>query len=459
MRFRQLVAAIRDARLYGLDPDDYALRRLQDEGLPAPERERLARESFVSLATDIRDGRTSPRLTFTEDEMAVREGGHPDLLRALAGTEDVQTVIRSLRSDNPLQEELTRALHLYQDYAATGGFPQVTISGDLLERGDTGQGVESVAERLRREGFLHPATRGYKGNGAVYDRSLEDAVKRFQRSRGLTDDGIVGPETVARMNETAEELVDQIQLNLERARWLPQEFEETYVLVNAAAFAMTLHHHGRVEDRIDVVVGTRHDQTPVFADMIEHLVINPYWNVPESILREEIAPKVARDLSYLDRKGYEAVRGWGANTVTVDPASINWGALPADLSFRVRQKPSPTNALGEVKFMFPNKYAVYLHDTPADALFDRTTRTFSHGCIRVERPRDFASWLLTRTGGDLSAVDQIGAPGRNVVRLPRHVPVYVTYMTVETSADGTVFFYDDVYGRDDDLAAAMGGIT
>ncbi|MBT8473440.1 MAG: L,D-transpeptidase family protein, partial [Marinicaulis sp.] len=294
---------------------------------------------------------------------------------------------------------------------------------------------------------------------ALYDETLAGAVKRFQKSRGIVPDGIVGPNTLEKMNVAPEELVNNIRINIERARWLPQDFSERYVLVNIARFTVGLYENERLQQEIKTVVGKYHQQTPVFAGSMSYVVFNPYWNVPFSILRDEIAPKVLEDTDYLAKNNYEVVRGWDDETAEiVDPKSIDWNdVIAGETDIRVRQKPGPSNALGRVKFMFPNEYAVYLHDTPAQALFERTDRAFSHGCIRLDEPLEFAEWVFSRSSDwDYDKIEAVlAAETRETVPLETEIPVYVTYFTAWAGPDGDVYFLDDVYNRDSKLAAAL----
>ena len=471
----------------GFDTELYGLSHLQrlaaSEGQADQAQLELdASRSFAEFALDTRDGRISPRIDFTEDELAGRETEKASFLRSIQQGKSPEQVMTALRRDNPLQTRLIKALAEYARLAKDGGWEAVEISSDALETGDTGLDVEHVAERLRLEGFFKAdleyretapsaaptdassirateasQTATKAKHAAYFDEGLAEAVEAFQISRGIEPDGIVGPDTLARMNEPVEALIDNIKLNLERARWLPQDFSERYVLVNIAAYSTVLYEKERLQSRIRTVVGKDHQQTPVFAGSMSYMVVNPYWNIPESIVRNEIAPNLREDLGYLSEKNMELVDGWGDNPNVIDAASIDWSDLPTPLGFRMRQKPGETNSLGLVKFMFPNEYSVYLHDTPADALFDKTKRAFSHGCIRLADPIKFANWVLEETEGyDGARVEEIIAGGeRTVIQLDQEIPVYITYFTAWSDVEGNIFFYDDIYKRDRTLRQAI----
>jgi murein L,D-transpeptidase YcbB/YkuD len=296
-----------------------------------------------------------------------------------------------------------------------------------------------------------------RGKTAVYTPRLENAVKAFQRSRGIRVDGAVGPNTLERMNETPEQLVELLTLNLERARWLPQDFAPRFLLVNIADFTVSAYEDERKAFSMRTVVGTRYDQTPTFADEMEYVVGNPYWNIPESIMVEEIAPKQAENPGYLRSKNMEVVEGWTVDAEPIDASMIDWADVDGSEDWRVRQRGGPTNSLGLIKFIFPNEYAVYLHDSPAESLFDRPDRTFSHGCIRVEEPAKLAEWVLEGTGyGSAGAVERLLASGeREQIFLEENLPVYITYMTAWPGDDGRVRFVEDVYGRDAGIETAL----
>lgn len=467
----------------GFDPEVYGLsylRKLEDR-LGKDNRARLeleASRSFAEFALDTRNGRISPRIDFTQDELAGRDRDKASLLKGVRESKSPKKFIAALRRDNPAQARLIQALANYTRLQRDGGWKTINIETDLLEVGDTGPGVERIAERLRAEGFFKAdvAYKEIKPEGAastdpapaetasetttpvaLYDTALSEAVEAFQVSRGIEPDGIVGANTLERMNVPVEALIENIRLNLERARWLPQDFADRHVLVNIAAYSAGLYENERLQSKIRTVVGKYHQQTPVFAGSMSYIVANPYWNIPESIVRNEIVPKMQEDGSYLTRKNMEIVSGWEDEPEIIDPENINWADLPEPLGFRIRQRPGESNSLGLVKFMFPNDYSVYLHDTPADALFDETKRAFSHGCIRLADPMKFAGWVLEETQEyDRKRVEEIITEGeQTVIQLDEEIPVYITYFTAWAEKNGTVFFFDDVYKRDTKLKNAI----
>lgn len=468
-RLKDYLAVLSNADRYGLNPDNYNyswLRANARRGASATSRdiEFEASRSFAALARDIRDGQINPQIDMTEEELKGRQLAADELLASFAANPKPESFFASLRRDNPVQAALTKALDRYEGYVREGGWEPVTLHANKLEVGSRGDDVVAIAKRLRAEGFFSDLVKTAPAGGdeaagdkrePVYSEALADAVSRFQESRGIVPDGIVGPETLARLNEPAEQLVDSIRLNMERARWLPQDFSERYILVNIARYTVGLYENERLVDEMRAVVGKYHQQTPVFAGSMSYVVVNPYWNVPISITRDEIAPQAAKDPDYLKKKNFEVVRGWGDNEEVIDASDIDWDDLPDAPDFRVRQTPGPQNSLGYVKFMFPNDYNVYLHDTPADSLFEETDRAFSHGCIRLEDPKRMASWVF-KDADNKDDIDTLIEKGeRTQISLEREIPVYVTYFTAWAGADGDVYFLPDVYDRDQRIAAAI----
>ena len=259
---------------------------------------------------------------------------------------------------------------------------------------------------------------------------------------------------------SAERRVRQLDANLERMRWLPRDLGDRAVVVNIPAFRLQAFEQGRAALTMKVVVGREWGdrETPVFADSMATVVINPYWNVPAGIARDEIVPKARRDRGYLTAHDYEVVHGWGNDAPTISPWSVTSAQLAAiGNGYRIRQRPGPGNALGRIKFLFPNDYAVYLHDTPADQLFDERVRAFSHGCVRVEAPVALAAWVLGQQGWDASRVrSAMATRDRRPVTLDRKIPVYLMYLTA-FGRDGTLHFRDDIYDLDQRLIARLDG--
>ena len=346
------------------------------------------------------------------------------------------------------RERLDGALDRYRQIAGRGGWSTVP-GGDLVEPGDTASAqVQALRDRLAATGELQ----GADARGDVYDGRLAGALAAFQARHGLTVDSLLGGNTRTALNVSAADRVAQIEATLDRWDQLP-DFpdgpDDRYVIVNVPEFRVRGFEGNREAVQMEVVVGAAYDgrETPLFHDEMEEVVFRPYWNVPPSIAREELVPQGA---AALERKGFQIVPNYNADAEVYDMTARNLQRV-ANGSLRIRQEGGPENSLGLVKFLFPNQYAVYLHDTPADQLFEEADRAFSHGCIRLERPADFGAWVLGPQGWDESRVRQAMTTGdRQVVDLREKIPVYIVYLPVWADQQGVVHFAPDVYDRVDE---------
>lgn len=379
---------------------------------------------------------------------------HTHLAEALARALDRGQLASFLEGLGPRHRAfraLQASLPRHQRILATGGWPTVD-QGPPLQRGDCGPRVAQLRERLSASGDGVPASRR-----TCFDLRLETAVRHFQHRHGLAVDGVVGSSTLAALNVPVEARIRQIQLNLERWRWMPQDLGPRYVLVNIPAFELQLADTGRVVHTLRTVVGREDRPTPTFASTITYLELNPYWHVPATIARQDLLPKIQADPGFLMRRGFHVFDSWQADAREIDPLSIDWSRLSEDhFPFRLRQKPAAHNALGRVKFMFPNEQSVYIHDTPARSLFRRSSRPFSSGCVRVEKPLVLARYLLHRQDRDQARLSQaLASDRRRVVILDEPVPVYLVYRTAWAAGDGAIHFAEDIYDRDRGLLQAM----
>ena len=463
---RALVAAIENAEDDGMEPADYPLPTLRrmlavaEAGSAGTELlidlEFLLTGTYLVFASHALAGRVDPE---TVDPAWHIERRRDDAvvtsLESALQSGRVAETLRELFPDNGRYRQLRKALARYRAIDADSGFTRID-AGPALRPGDRSERVMALRERLRQSRDL-PAEAAMVDDAGYYDTQLEDAVRAFQRRHGLEVDSIVGPRTLEAMNVSAEDRVRQILVNLERWRWLPGDLGARHLLVNIAAFELELVMDDRVVDTQRVIVGRDYRQTPVFAGRMTYLVFNPSWEVPTSIAVRDVLPQVRRDPEYLERMGFQVLRGWGAAQQEIDPARIDWQSVSArGFPYRFRQRPGPLNALGQVKFMFPNQYAVYLHDTPARELFDRAERAFSSGCIRVESPLRLARLVLDDDRWDDAAIGRVLIDGRErTVSLARPVPVYLQYMTAWADENGTVHLRRDLYDRDTRVADAL----
>jgi murein L,D-transpeptidase YcbB/YkuD len=352
-------------------------------------------------------------------------------------------VAKSLQELTPAHRQYTQlrdALARYREIAQRGGWPLVP-QDTKLKPGQRHPNVAAVAARLAASGDY---TGKIGEQDPEYGADLQEAVKRFQRRHGLEPDAVIGRAVVAQMNVPADARVQQIALNLERWRWLPRDLGDRHILVNIPEYRLEVWEKDQVPLTMRVVVGKKDTPTPIFADDMTHVVFSPYWNVPSEIAKNETVPSALRDPAFLQRTNMEVLDKSGK---VVDPSSVDLASVS---EYRFRQRPGSSNSLGLVKFMFPNQYNVYLHDTPADSLFARATRSFSHGCVRVEQPEQLARYVLgDKTEWTPERISEAMHAGtERTVKLTQPLPVYLGYWTARVSADGIVQFRDDIYGID-----------
>jgi len=369
-----------------------------------------------------------------------------DLLNRALDSGDVAEALKSVLPRHAQYAALKRELTRYREIAAQGGWPKVPGSA-ALKKGTRSPETAALRARLAAEGDLAQA------GGDVFDGTVEEALKRFEKRYGLNEDGAFGPDDRAAMNVPVEDRAAQLELNLERWRWLPEDLGERYIVVNVPTFQLEAIEQGKVVLAMRVVAGKADETpTPIFSDEMTEVVFSPYWNVPTSILRKETIPAVLRDPDYLYRNDLEVVR---AGQV-VSPSSVDWS--DPDLRIQIRQRPGAKNSLGLVKFLFPNKFDVYLHDTPADSLFGRVERDFSHGCVRVEKPVELAQWVLRDqpewTPEKIQAAMHAGQERH--VALKHRIPVYIVYATAWVDEAGRLNFREDLYGHDTRQRALLG---
>lgn len=463
----ELIGAIHGAFREGLDPRDYHLEELDDlwsqlneTGLddsdPATlaDFDLLASDAFMLLGSHLLSGRVNPE-TIHSEWLANRRGGDfaAVLDTALSGR-GVAVTLEGLLPRQPGYARLRSALTRYRALEPGGAWPSVS-EGRALEQGDRGERVGELRRRLEAEYLLE---RSEVGDEELFDARLDDAIRTFQERHGLSPDGVVGAGTLAALNVPIEDRISQIELNLERWRWLPADLGRRHIRVNIGAYSLEVVDQGTAVLSMRAIVGRTYRRTPVFSDTITYLVLNPYWNVPHDLAVLDKLPLIKKDPSYLASQRIRVYGGWSAGAQEIDPATVDWQTLGGrNFSYRLIQEPGPNNALGRIKFMFPNKFNVYLHDTPGRELFSKDRRDFSSGCIRVEDPIGLAAYLLSGDGRwTRASIEAALATGRDqTVTLGNKMPVHLLYWTAWANEDGSISFRPDIYGRDSVLDQAL----
>jgi murein L,D-transpeptidase YcbB/YkuD len=455
---KEALAVFKAAADMGLNPANYRVAEIEkrmnatDPHVLA-ELELLLSRAFIDFGRDINRGRVVPRSASAENAIVAKELGPLTLIDGAEVTESISEFVGTLEPQTREYYRLKFALAGYRDLEAKGGWPMVP-KGPALKPGMNDKRVPILRKRLQVTGDL--ATDA-PDSGDLYDDALVEAVKRFQARHGLTDDGIIAETTLESMNVPIADRIRQMELNLERRRWMDDDLGEYYIFVNVADQEMKVVRKGKTIHTAKLVVGKPYSRTPVFSEKMKYIVINPYWNVPSGIANKEYLPKLKKDPGYLKRQNIRIFSGAGDNAAEVNPYNVNWSSMNR-MPYSLRQDSGPKNALGRVKFMFPNRFNVYLHDTPQKSLFEKDLRVFSHGCMRVQDPLDLAALLLADQGWDRSRIDVAVAAGKQrVVNLTNPLPVHVTYLTAWVNKDGSVNFRRDVYNRDKQLAGALAG--
>lgn len=465
-RARQAAAVLRAAEADGLEPAHYEAERLaariDGRGDEPAALELAVTGELLHFLAELRYGRFArPALAQADTHLAPGGLDAGEVLVRLARADDLAAVVRGMAPANTPYRALRRVLAHYREDAAAGGWP-VVPEGATLKPGMVDPRVPALRRRLAATGDL--VVGDGTADGTLYDPVLVDSVDRFQRRHGLEPDGVVGRNTRAELNVTAEDRVSQVALNMERWRWMADDLGDRYVFVNLAGFELDVVEHGATVMAMRVVVGRPYRRTPMFTGEMTYLEFSPTWTVPPTILKQDLLPQLRKDPAYLAQKGIEVFSGWGPEARRLDPTTIDWhDGMARLMSYRYVQPPGPKNALGRVKFMFPNPYSIYLHDTPERELFARASRAFSSGCIRVQRPAELAGYLLadqeswTRESIERAMAGSV--PTR--AKLSRTLPVHLVYATAWVGEGGTVEFRGDVYGRDatlrESISAAAGG--
>jgi murein L,D-transpeptidase YcbB/YkuD len=460
---QQVIALLLKAEQRGLSADDYdgplwsdRLAKLKPAAPQPSEADAVRFDAALTVCvmryiSDLHIGKVNPKHFNFGFDVESKKYDLPEFLKNdVVGAPDVAAVLATVEPPFPGYRRTIQALQTYLDLAKKDDGEQLPAVKKTLAPGDSYPGVPRLTRLLRLLGDL-PADANVPADGTVYEGPLVDAVKNFQRRHGRDPDGRIGAQTVADLNAPLSRSVRQMQLTLERWRWLPLAYQKAPIVANVPEFRLRAYDENfKVALSMNVVVGKAYDHsTPIFSDSLQYVVFRPYWNVPYSIARSEFFSHIARDPDYLSKKGFEVVnsRQDVVASGAVTPAVLE--QLRAGKLF-IRQLPGPKNSLGLVKFIFPNSYSVYMHDTPAQQFFAKSRRDFSHGCIRLEKPADLAVWVLRDNPGWTADRVRAAMNGgtQQQVNLVHPIPVLIVYGTVIVTEDGVVHFYDDIYGLD-----------
>lgn len=452
--YKTYVEAIEDAEDYGLHAEHYDLQDIQREVDQLFENKRPDAEDIVRLDVRI----TASVFLFTTDliEGRIRYAGNGDAVWSkhepleddvellLANTSGkLSDVFAALHPEHEQYERLKKALKKYREFENEYKI-KLTAAAKTVNPGDRDRSIPAIRRRLS----LTDCKPYSPDDSLHYDDKLVDAVKQFQQRHGLEPDGVIGETTRHYLNQSLNHKADLIELNLERLRWRPKKYGPDYISINIPEYMLRVYKNGKKKMDMKVVLGTEYNSTPVFSDTIEYIVFSPTWNVPASITKEEFVPKLIDDPGRLDPERFVVYK----NGEKIDPSEVDWEDDDLDLEeFRIVENPGDMNSLGLVKFMFPNKYNVYLHDTPSEKLFEENKRAYSHGCIRLEKPVDLARFLLSENDirwKDEEIKEAMSQTEPKNVPLEKKYPVEIEYRTVWVDDEGLVNFREDVYDHD-----------
>ena len=467
-----VIAALENSVHKGLNPEDYDAslwpQRLNAFKVSPVSADTIAKfDAALTVGTmryisDLHIGRVNPKDFKFGIDIEQKKYDLPQLLlQKIVNGNNVPDVLNEVEPQLLFYKRTEAALQRYLNLAAQEKLVPLPDAAKTPAPGDAYTAVGPLADRLRFLGDL-PQDAVVDTSAGIYSGALVDAVKHFQIRHGITPDGKLGKDTIRQLNTPMSVRVTQLEDALERWRWLPPNFPVLPVAVNIPEFVLRVFNPDHsIAMRMHVIAGKAvGHQTPVFAQNMRYIVFRPYWNVPPSIARGEIVPHLLKDPGYLGKKGFEITDSTG-HVVASGSASPEVIAELRAGRLMVRQKPAADNALGLIKFIFPNDNNVYLHSTPSQTLFSQTRRDFSHGCIRVEYPAELASFLLqSQPNGQKWTVEAVKAamqsgPDNQQINLATPIPVVIVYFTAVAEENGEVYFFDDIYGHDKSLDAVL----
>ncbi len=414
----------------------------------------LLTDAFYSYGFHLSEGTVDPYSNNFDWYIKKPKKNLAKILQRILYDDKLKRLVDELQPRHSGYLRLKLALLKYQKIKQSGCWHGIP-AGVKMRKGDCGKRIAALRSLLIILGDLKGP---HNNNQEYFDEVLEDGVKMFQARHGLKVDGLVGSKTLATLNVPVEDRIIQINLNMERWRWLPQDLGESHLVVNTANFELNVIKDGQTIKSIRAIVGKMKRPTPVLSRKIIYLELNPYWNVPHKIALNDILPCIKKDPNYLADKNIRIFENWQADAREVNSESIDWSAITRkNFIYKLRQDPVNSNALGRVKFIFPNEFSIYLHDTPTRELFNITKRTFSSGCIRIEEPVELAAYLLQEnTAWDLEKlIAAVNSRKTEKITLPDPINIHILYWTAWVDQDGTINFRDDIYERDSQLNIAL----
>lgn len=451
----QLIAT---ANADGLDERDYHLPQLRqlrqqiDRTISdAYELELRTTHALLQLAQDLAHGRLSVKAT-DPDWHIPRPGFNAAVfLHEAIASDRLRQAFESLSPQHPGYRLLKQTLARYRELAANNTQWIRIPAVSPIHPGDTDAAIPLIRQRIA-QAYVADGIAAYQlapNQNQHYDDALAVAIRTFQEQHGLNGDGVIGQNTLQALNSPLDWKIRQLRINMERWRWLPRDLGKRHLLINTAGFVLSAAEDDHPILEMRIIVGRDYRSTPSFNSVISHLIVNPYWNVPASIARKDLLPKQQQNPNFFASSGFEIYPANDRTAHAIDPDTIDWQRYGQNFPFFLRQRPGEHNALGKVKFMFDNPFSIYLHDTPAKSLFRRDIRTFSSGCIRLEKPLELAAFalqqpeLLEKFNADITGDATI------TLHLPEPLPVYLVYITAWAEEAGKwVHFYPDIYDRD-----------
>lgn len=457
-----LIKAIAQAHQEGLEPANYKLEEINqlkselfgDKDIKLPKNDTtlirklvqldfMMTASYMTYGAHLLAGRIDP---YQLDSLWIVYPRKKELSAHLENALKNKRIRQSLNELSPAIDQynkLKSQLFRHQEVMQQGGWPLLSNERSA-EKNMSAQTSLILRKRLAIAGDLDTTKQGNSGNNS----QLQEAIQSFQKRHGVIPDGKLTAETIKWLNKPVNEVIRMIELNMERIRWLPDSIGKTYILVNTPEYRLKAIKNGKKELVMDVIVGQEYTSTPVFTDTIEYVVYSPDWTVPPTIAQKEILPILQKNVDYLADHNMSVYETWNAkDTIPLDPHVIDWLQFtPESFNYRIVQSPGPNNPLGLVKFMMPNNLFIYMHDTPADYLFEKEKKTLSHGCIRLEKPAELAKYLLNWDEEMVKEYMEKEKPEN--VKLPNKMPVQIVYRTAWVDEEGILNFRNDIYGHD-----------